>query len=94
MSRPIFIIIIADKGNMPALIGILLDVSGSMERSIGRGIDEDGEPWARSIFEVIDNLIKYDVSTDNQVFAVGFGAKEGEKIFDILGTLQRIHLHN
>ena len=47
-----------------------------------------------SIFEVIDNLIKYDVSTDNHVFAVGFGAKEGEKIFDILGTLQRIHLHN
>ena len=94
MLRAILIIIIADKGNMPALIGILLDVSGSMKRSIGSGIDEDGEPWARSIFEVIDNLIKYDVSTDNHVFAVGFGAKEGEKIFDILGTLQRIHLHN
>ena len=94
MSRPILIIIIADKGNMPALIGILLDVSGSMKRSIGSGIDEDGEPWARSIFEVIDNLIKYDVSTDNHVFAVGFGAKEGEQIFDILGTLERIHLHN
>ena len=94
MLRPILIIIIADKGNMPALIGILLDVSGSMKRSIGSGIDDNGEPWARSIFEVIDNLIKYDVSTDNHVFAVGFGAKEGEKIFDILGTLQRIHLHN
>ena len=94
MSRPILIIIIADKGNMPALIGILLDVSGSMERNIGSGIDEDGEPWARSIFEVIDNLIKYDVSTDNHVFAVGFGANEGEQIFDILGTLERIHLHN
>ena len=94
MSRPILIIIIADKGNMPALIGILLDVSGSMECSIGSGIDEDGEPWARSIFEVIDNLIKYDVSTDNHVFAVGFGANEGEQIFDILGTLERIHLHN
>ena len=92
MLRPILIIIIADKGN--ALIGILLDVSRSMKRSIGRGIDKDGELWARSIFEVIDNLIKYDVSTDNHVFAVGFGAKEGEKIFDILGTLQRIHLHN
>ena len=92
--KPFFIIIIADKGNMPALIGILLDVSGSMERSIGSGIDEDGEPWARSIFEVIDNLIKYDVSTDNHVFAVGFGANEGEQIFDILGTLERIHLHN
>ena len=94
MLRPILIIIIADKENMPALIGILLDVSGSMERSIGSGIDEDGEPWARSIFEVIDNLIKYDVSADNHVFAVGFGANEGEQIFDILGTLERIHLHN
>ena len=94
MSRPILIIIIADKGNMPALIGILLDVSESMKRSIGRGIDDNGEPWARSIFEVIDNLIKYDVSTDNHVFAVGFGANEGEQIFDILGTLERIHLHN
>ena len=94
MSRPILIIIIADKGNMPALIGILLDVSRSMKRSIGRGIDDNGEPWARSIFEVIDNLIKYDVSTDNHVFAVGFGANEGEQIFDILGTLERIHLHN
>ena len=94
MSRPILIIIIADKGNMPALIGILLDVSGSMKRSIGRGINENGEPWARSIFEVIDNLIKYDVSADNHVFAVGFGANEGEQIFDILGTLERIHLHN
>ena len=93
MLRPILIIIIADKENMPALIGILLDVSGSMERSIGSGIDEDGEPWARSIFEVIDNLIKYDVSADNHVFAVGFGANEGEQIFDILGTLQQIHLH-
>lgn len=81
---------------MPSLTGILLDVSGSMKRSIGSGIDEeseDGEPWARSIFEVIDNLIKHDVATDNHVFAVGFGAEEGEKIFDILGTLQRIHLH-
>ena len=94
MSRPILIIIIADKGNMPALIGILLDVSGSMKRSIGSGINENREPWARSIFEVIDNLIKYDVSTDNHVFAVGFGANEGEQIFDILGTLERIHLHN
>ena len=79
---------------MLALIGILLDVSGSMKRSIGRGIDDNGEPWARSFFEVIDNLIKYDVSTDNHVFAVGFGANKGEQIFDILGTLQRIHLHN
>ena len=38
---------------MASLTGILLDVSGSMSRSIGQGTDEEGGPWARSIFEVI-----------------------------------------
>ena len=75
---------------MASLIGILLDVSGSMRRSIGEGTDEEGGPWARSIFEVIDNLIKYDVSSKNHVFAIGFGASRGEKVFDIIGTLKQI----
>ena len=52
-----------------ALIGILLDVSDSMRDNVGSGVDEDGRPWALSIFEVIDNLIKHDVSPDNSVFA-------------------------
>ena len=72
------------------MIGILLDVSGSMRRSIGEGTDEKGGPWARSIFEVIDNLIKYDVSSKNHVFAIGFGASCGEEVFDIIGTLKQI----
>ena len=72
------------------MIGILLDVSGSMRRSIGEGTDEEGGPWARSIFEVIDNLIKYDVSSKNHVFAIGFGASCGEEVFDIIGTLKQI----
>ena len=72
------------------MIGILLDVSGSMRRSIGEGSDEEGGPWARSIFEVIDNLIKYDVSSKNHVFAIGFGASCGEEVFDIIGTLKQI----
>ena len=55
---------------MASFTGILLDVSGSMRRSIGEGTDEKGGPWARSIFEVIDNLIKYDISSDNHVFAI------------------------
>ena len=70
--------------------GILLDVSGSMRRNIGRGIDEKGGPWARSIFEVIDNLIKHDISSDNHVFAIGFGASSGDSVFDVIGTLQQI----
>ena len=74
---------------MPSLIGILLDVSYSMRHSIGEGTDKGG-PWARSIFEVIDNLIKYDISSDNHVFAIGFGARCGEEVFDIIGTLKQI----
>ena len=80
---------IADE-SMASLTGILLDVSGSMRRNIGEGTDEEGGPWARSIFEVIDNLIKYDISPDNHVFAIGFGASCGEEVFDIIGTLKQL----
>ena len=79
---------------MASLIGILLDVSGSMRRSIVEGTDEEGGPWARSIFEVIDNLIKYDVSSKNHVFAIGFGASRGEEVFDIIGTLKQIPIQD
>ena len=75
---------------MASLTGILLDVSDSMRCSIGKGTDEEGGPWARSIFEVIDNLIKNDISSDNHVFAIGFGASRGEEVFDIIGTLKQI----
>ena len=75
---------------MAYLTGILLDVSGSMRHNIRRGTDEEGGPWARSIFEVIDNVIKYDISSDNHVFAIGFGAGCGEEIFDIIGTLEQL----
>ena len=46
--------------------------------------------WGRSIFEVIDNLIKNDLSPDNHVFAIGCGARSGQGIFDIIGTLKQI----
>ena len=75
---------------MAYLTGILLDVSGSMRHNIRRGTDVEGGPWARSIFEVINNLIKYDISSDNHVFAIGVGACTGEGIFDIIGTLKQI----
>ena len=71
-----------------ALIGILLDVSDSMRNNVGSGVDEDGGPWALSIFEVIDNLIKHDVSPDNSVFALAFGARGGDQLLDILTCLQ------
>ena len=83
-------LLIADEKSIASLTGILLDVSRSMRRSIGKGTDEKGGPWARSIFEVIDNLIKYDISSDNHVFAIGFGANCGEEVFDIIGTLKQI----
>lgn len=75
---------------MAYLTGILVDVSKSMSRNIGSGTNEEGGPWARSIFEVIDNLIKNDVSSDSRVFAVGVGARTGEDIFDVIGTLKQI----
>ena len=75
---------------MAYLTGILIDVSDSMSRNIGSGTDKEGGPWARSIFEVIDNLIKNDVSSDSHVFAIGVGASTGEDIFDVIGTVKQI----
>ena len=83
-------LLIADEKSMGSLTGILLDVSCTMAGNIGEGTDEEGGPWARSIFEVIDNLIKYDISSDHNVFAIGFGASCGEEVFDIIGTLKGI----
>ena len=73
-----------------SLTGILLDVSRSMEENIGSGVDEEGGPWARSIFKVIDDLIEHDLTPENRVFAVGVGADSTPEIFDIIGTLQEI----
>ena len=78
------------RSTMASLTGILLDVSGSMRRSIGTGTDEEGGPWARSIFKVIDNFVKHDVPSDNHVFAIGFGANCGVEMFDIIGTVKKI----
>lgn len=75
-----------------SLTGMVLDVSGSMKSNIGSGTDEKGGPWARSIFKVIDGLIEHDVSSDNQVFAIGVGASCSKEIFDIIGTVQQIDL--
>ena len=75
---------------MASLTGILFEVSGSMRRSIGEGTNEELGPWALSIFEVIDNLIKHSISPDHHIFALGFGANCGEELFDIIRTLKQI----
>lgn len=71
-----------------SLTGMLLDVSYSMNNSMGGGTNEEGGTWAHSIFEVIDNFIKDDVSSDNRVFAMVFGASVGNEVFDILTALE------
>ncbi|CAH1793841.1 unnamed protein product [Owenia fusiformis] len=74
---------------MATLTGILVDVSGSMEQSIGGRVNEEGGSWARSIFKVIDGLIKHDVSSSNHVFGLGFGASYEPQAFDLLNTIKR-----
>ncbi|XP_068738582.1 uncharacterized protein [Montipora capricornis] len=74
---------------MSYLVGILVDVSGSMRNSIGdTEVEADGGPWARSLFQVIDELIKHDVPSSNQTFALAFGSRFlSREVFDLLGTL-------
>lgn len=71
------------------LIGILLDVSGSMRKNAVGEIEEENCEWARSTFEVIKDLVKFDISRNNHIFALGVGAKYGKGIFDFLKTIER-----
>ena len=73
---------------MSALIGILVDVSGSMRNSVGDGVDVESGSWARSIFKVVDELIKHDVSSSNQTFALAFGSPSHPQYFDLLSTVK------
>ena len=73
-----------------SLTGILLDVSASMRRNIGSGIDEQGGPWAQSILKVIDDLIEHNLTSKDRVFAIGVGACCTKEIFDIIGTLREV----
>lgn len=75
---------------MDTLIGVLLDVSGSMQRNNEEGTEIEAVPWARSIFDVIDNFVKYDVSSQNHIFSVAVGAKYGHGIFDVLKTIEEL----
>ena len=73
---------------MSTLIGILVDVSGSMSDSVGGEVDAEQGNWARSIFKVVDELIKHDVESSNQTFALAPGCPFEPQVFDLLGTIR------
>jgi len=71
---------------MSSLIGILVDVSGSMRNNAGSEVNEERVSWARSIFKVVDELIKHDVESSNKTFALALGCPFKPQVFDLLGT--------
>ena len=75
---------------MSTLIGILADVSGSMRNNVGDGVDEEVGSWARSIFKVVDELIKHDVPSSNNTFALAFGSPSEPRVFDLLSTVKEV----
>ena len=66
-----------------------MDVSGSMKKSVGGRVEEEGGSWARSIFKVVDELIKHDVSSSNQTFALALGSSSHPAVFDLLSTVSK-----
>lgn len=75
------------------LTGIICDVSASMkENAYGIGNNQDVK-WVRSVFEVIENLIRYDISPENDVFALGVGANFDKGILDILYIIDTVAAH-
>ena len=66
-----------------------MDVSDSMRSSVGGRVEEEGGKWAKSIFRVVDELIKHDVSSSNQTFALAFGSCSLPKVFDLLSTVKK-----
>ena len=71
---------------MSSLIGILVDVSGSMRNNAGSEVNEERVSWARSIFKVVDELIKHDVESSNKTFALALGCPYEPQVFDLLST--------
>lgn len=90
VSLQYFNIFFLDKIRMATFTGVLLDVSGSMRQNAGDETNEKGGAWALSIFDVIDSLIKYDVSSDNHIFSVGVGANGSRPFFDVIKTVKEV----
>ena len=66
-----------------------MDVSNSMRNSAGGRVEEEGGKWAKSIFKVVDELIKRDVSSSNQTFALAFGSPSDPTVSDLLSTIRK-----
>ena len=73
---------------MSTLTGILVDVSGSTRNSVGGEMDAERVNWASSIFKVGNELIKLDVESSNQTFALAPGSPNKPEVFDLLGTVR------
>ncbi|CAC5364802.1 unnamed protein product [Mytilus coruscus] len=58
-------------------------------RENSKGMDyEEGGEWARSVFQVFDDLVKHDVSSNYQLFAIDVGCCSDET-FDIFKTVKQ-----
>ena len=73
---------------MSSLIGILVNVSESMKYNVSGDVNAKQGSWARSIFKVVDELIKHDVESSNQTFALALGCPFEPQVFDLLGTVR------
>lgn len=80
---------------MPALVGVVMDVSHSMRERNGDVVD-----WMESIFKTIQKLDDGDRTSEpyirtctpeDYVFAIGCGANGEPRVFDILGTVRYAH---
>ncbi|WAR32015.1 hypothetical protein MAR_034557 [Mya arenaria] len=70
------------------LTGVIVDVSGSMRYNAVGSVEDDGE-YIRSAFQVMDDVIKHDISSDNHMFALGVGGTSQNGVFDMLRSVQR-----
>ena len=89
-NKCVFVFLFSRNQNwlhMATLIGAVVDFSRSMRRSINEKQNFE-EKWARSVFSVVENLVKHDVSSSNHVFALGFGAMTEPESFDLLNTIK------
>jgi len=52
-------------------------------------MEEGGGKWANSIFKVVDELIKHDVLSSIQTFALALGSSSDPAVFDLLSSVRK-----
>ena len=72
---------------MESLVGVLVDVSHSMKTCFSDSGNRRGGEWARANFDLVDNLVKHDLSHRNHVFSLCFGGRAYPSAFDLLNTI-------